>query len=173
MKKLILLLFLLISNLQVEAQASYDTQIAFILRDENNEKINLERFKEEYKFADVYGKTIPNKDLKYYFDYDEETNYFILNITTIGPRFSFALIHNNDLMVIYLPFVHEYNYYAVDVKFRAGKFLFDFDITDKEKIYLNSNMPYYLIDNINWRKQSKNLINSRYSDDKTYIEIQE
>ena len=172
MKNLIILLFLLISNLQVEAQASYDTQIAFILRDENNEKINLERFKEEYKFVDVYGRTIPNKNLEHYLDYDEESTYFILNITTIGPRFSFALHHNNSSITIYLPFNHEFNYYALDFKFRPGRYLFDFSTIDREKVYLNSNMPYYLIDNINWRKQRKSLINSGYADDKTYIEIQ-
>jgi len=173
LKNLIILIFLLISNLQVEAQASYDTQIAFILRDENNEKINLERFKEEYKFADVYGRTIPNEDLKHYFDYDEETNYFILNITTIGPRFSFALYHNNSSMTIYLPFNNKnnYNYYALDFKFRPGRSLFDFSTKDREKVYLNSNMPYYLIDNINWRKQRKKLMNSNYADDETYNKI--
>ncbi|WP_296312075.1 hypothetical protein [Winogradskyella sp. UBA3174] len=155
MKNLIILLFLLISNIHVEAQASYDTQIAFILRDGNNEKINLERFKKEYKFADVFGKTISNEDLKHYFYYDEETNYFILNITTIGPRFSFALYHNDSSMIIYLPFNHKQNYYALDFKFRPERYLFDFSTKNKEKLYLNSNMPYYLIDNINWKKQKK------------------
>ena len=120
MKNSIILLFLLVSNLQVDGQASYDTQIAFILRVENNKKINLERFKTEFKFADVYGRTIPNEDLKHYFEYDKKTNYFILNITSVGPRFSFALYHNNNSMIIYLPFNHEHNYYALDFKFKQG-----------------------------------------------------
>jgi len=171
MKNFYLLFFILISNLNVNAQASWNTKFAFILRDENTNAINLDSFKESYKLVNLYGDTVSNNNLIHYLTYDVKTKYFILDIETIGPRFSFALIHNNDLMVIYLPFVHEYIYYAVDFKFRAGDFLFDFDIKDQEKTYFNSNIPHYIIKNINWKKQSKKLKKSSYSVDNTYNAI--
>jgi hypothetical protein len=161
------------SNYIVFAQTTWNTQFAFILQDENNEAVNLDKFKESYKLINVYGDTVSNDNLIHYLRYDEKTNYFILDITTIGPRFSFALIHNNDLMVIYLPFIHEYKYYATDFKFRPGRYLFGFDIKDKEKIYFNSNMPHFIIGKINLRKQSKKLSTSSYADDETYNTIQE
>ena len=168
MKNLIILVFLLIISFKVEAQASYQTNIAFTLRDDKNEKIDLERFKEEYKIKDVMGDIISLKNLESHLSYNDETGYFILRIVSIGPRFSFALLHKNHSMIVYLPFKHKYNYYALDLKFKHGRYLFDFSIEDKEKIYLNSNMPYYLIDKIKWRKQRKSLIKSTYDGDETY-----
>lgn len=76
-------------------------------------------------------------------------------------------------MIIYLPFNHEQNYYALDFKFRSGRYLFDSSTRNKEKLYLNLNMPYYLIHNINWKKQRKKLLKSKYAVDKTYNSLQE
>jgi len=168
MKRFILLLFITINTFSCFSQASWSTEFAFILRDENNEVINLNEFKESYKLINVYGDTVSNQDLIHCLSFDEKTNYFILDITTIGPRFSFALLHNNQLMAIYLPFVHEYNYYATDIEFRTGKFLFDFDVENKEKIFFNSNMPHYIIAKINWKKQAKKLKKCSYKNDNTY-----
>lgn len=169
MKNFYVLFLILISNLNVNAQASWNTKFAFILRDENNNAINLDSFKESYKLVNVYGDTVSNNNLIHYLTYDEKTKYFILDIETIGPSFSFALIHKNELMVIYLPFPNPTNmYYAVDFKFRIGEFLFCFDIKDQEKIYFNSNSPYYTIKKINWKRQNKKLKRSSYSNDKTY-----
>jgi len=168
MKNTIVILVLLASNLLVKAQASYDTRIAFILQDEYGKSINFKQFKEEYQLADVYGSIVAEENLKHYIEYDEKTNYFVLNITTIGPRFSFALYHRNRSMVIYLPFKHNHNYYALNFKFKPGKYLFDFSIENKEKIYFNSNMPHYIIKKVNWRKQNKKLKSSSYAGNKTY-----
>lgn len=173
MKKIIVLLLILVSNLNANAQASWNTQVAFILRDENKKAIGPDAFRESYKLINVYGDTVPDNRLSQYLYYDEKTGYFVLDIETIGPRFSFALLHNNELMVVYLPFVNPTDiYYAVDFEFRAGKFLFNFDIKDKEKIYFNSNMPHYIVGKINWKKQSEKLKKSSYSDDNTYGTIQ-
>ncbi len=87
---------------------------------------------------------------------------------TIGPRFSFALLHNQELMVIYLPFSSSRHLYAANIQFRKGQYLFDFDVSDKGTKYIDGNIPYYVIDKINWRKQSRRLKNSSYSGDKTY-----
>lgn len=168
MKILVLFLFITINTFSCFSQASWSTEFSFILRDENGRVLNLNEFKESYKLINVFGDTVSNEDLIHSLSFDEKTNYFILDITTIGPRFSFGLLHNNKLMVIYLPFVHENNYYATDIEFRTGKFLFDFDVENKEKIFFNSNIPHYIIEKINWRKQSKKLKKSTYSDDNTY-----
>lgn len=169
MKNFYILLLVLISNLNANAQASWNTKVAFILRDENTNTINLDAFKESYKLVNVYGNTVTNDNLIHYLTYDEKTHYFILDIETVGPRFSFGLIHNNELMVIYLlPYTNpEDLYYAVDFKFRSGEFLLDFNVKDQEKIYFNSR-PYYIINKINWKNQSKKLKNSPYSNDETY-----
>ncbi|MCB0705525.1 MAG: hypothetical protein KDC34_09460 [Saprospiraceae bacterium] len=170
MKKLIFLILLLFVNARIIAQPSYDTRIAFVLRDENNEKINLERFMEEYKLADVMARVIPTEELKDYLSYNEKYGYFLLDIETIGPRFSFALYHDNSWMVVYVPF-NNLDCYAVDFDFRQGTFLFDFDIEDKEKIFMNSNLPYYVIDRIRWKKQRKRWLKSEYATDDTYNEL--
>jgi hypothetical protein len=164
LKGFILLLFIANSTFNCFSQASWSTEFAFILRDENNEVLNLNHFKESYKLINVYGDTVSNKNLINYLRFDEKTNYFIVDITTIGPIFSFALAHNNQIMAIYLPFNHEDNYYAIDFKFRKGEFLLDFDITNREKIYFNSNMPHFIIEKINWNKQAKKFKKSSYSD---------
>lgn len=163
MKNLVILLVVLACSVQVQAQASWSTRFSFILYNEINEKIDLKTFCEEYQLADVMGRIIPEKELKHHLTYDDETGYFILDITTIGPRFSFALYHNNTCMAIYLPFEHTNVYYAAEFKFRKGKYLFDFNIEDKEKLYLKSNMPSYKIEKINWRKQQSHFEKSDYS----------
>ena len=168
MKRIFILLFFIVSNFIVYSQASWNTKFAFILRDENNNPINLESFKESYKLINVYGDSVQNNNLTHFLRYDEKSNFFLLDIETIGPRFSFALWHNNNIMIIYLPFVHDYNYFAVDIEFRAGKFLFYFDIKNKEKIYFNSNIPHYVIKKINWKNQTKKLKESNSSNDETY-----
>ncbi len=173
MKTITVLLLILVNNLNANAQASWNTKVAFILKDENKKAIDPDAFRESYKLINVFGDTVPDNRLSQYLSYDEKTGYFVLDIETIGPRFSFALVHNNELMVIYLPFLNPTDiYYAADFKFRAGTFLFDFDIKGKEKIYFNSNMPYYIIEKINWKKQSEKLKKSSYSDDNTYSAIQ-
>jgi hypothetical protein len=146
------------------------------LRNQNNEKINLEKFKEEYKIANVWGRIIPNKDLMHLLSYDEKTGYFILTITTISPRFSFALYHKDSCMAIYLPFISARRidkYYAIDIKYRNGTYLLDLSIKNKERLYLGSNLPYNIIDDINWKKQSKKFVRSNYKNDNTYIPKQE
>ena len=174
LKRFILLLLITISPFSCFSQASWNTKFAFILRDENNSPINLDSFKESYIMINIYGDTVANKNLSQYLTYDEKTNYFIVDITTIGPRFSFALIHNNQLMVIYLPFNNPDDiYYAVDFKFRTGEYLFKFDIKNHNKIYFNSNMPHYIIDKINWKKQSKRFKRSHYSNDITYNKFED
>ena len=75
-------------------------------------------------------------------------------------------------MIIYLPFDFEYNYYAVDFKFRPGKYLFDFDIKTREKIYLDSNTPFWVIKKIRWKKRKKKLEKSIYANDNTYDELE-
>ena len=169
MKRIFILLFFLASNFIIYAQASWNTKFAFVLRNDDNKAINLDSFKESYKLINVYGDTVTNNNLIHYLTYDEKTNYFILDIETVGPMFSFGLIHNNKLMVIYLlPYTNpEDIYYAVDFKFITGAFLFDFNVKDQEKIYFNSR-PYYIINKINWKNQSKKLKKSRYSNDETY-----
>ena len=169
MKRIFILLFFLVSNFIVYSQASWNTKFAFILRDENNNPINLESFKESYKLINVYGDSVANNNLINYLRYDEKTNYFILDIETIGPAFSFALIHNDELMVIDLPFPNpEDIYYAVDFQFRTGEYLFNFDVKNRNIIYFNINFPHYIIDKINWKKQHKQFKKSRYSNDVTY-----
>jgi hypothetical protein len=168
MKRILILLFFFASNFIVYAQASWNTKFAFILRNDDNEAIKFDEFKESYKLIDVSGRIISNDQLTACLTFDENTNYFILDIETIGPRFSFALLHNNNIMIIYLPFVHEKIYFAVDIEFRTGKFLFDFDIKNKENIYFKSNIPHYVINKINWKNQSKKLKESTYSNDETY-----
>ncbi len=141
------------------------------MRDDNNEKINLERFTDEYQLSDVFGRIVPTDELIHYLFYDEETGYFVLDLTTIGPRFSFALYHKKSCMAIYLPFVRDRSvrdYYAVDIKFKEGVYLFDFEIKNKEKLFFKSNMPCYVVDNINWKKQSRKFSKSEYKNDKTY-----
>lgn len=172
MKYFYALLIITICNLHANAQASWNTKMAFILRDENNHAITLDSFKQSYKLLNVYGDTVSNDQLMQYLSYDEKTNYFIVDIETIGPRFSFALIHNNEQMVIYLPFARKDFYYAVDFKFRTGKFLFDFEIEDQEKMNINSKVPYYIIEKINWKEQSKKWKKSTYANDETYNKIQ-
>lgn len=142
--------------------------MAFTLRDENNEPIGLSEFEKYFLLINVFGDTVKNEDLSHYLHFDTETNYFILKLTTIGPRFSFALLHNQEVMVIYLPFLPSRHTYATDIQFRKGKYLFDFDVSCKETKYIDGNIPFYVIDKINWRKQSRRLKNSSYSDDKTY-----
>ena len=169
MKNIFILLIILFSTQHLNAQATWNTKLAFLLRDENAKPINLDRFKESYILINVYGDAVPNEKLSQYLTYDEKSNYFILDIETIGPRFSFALSHNNELMVIYLPFVNPTNtYYAVAFDFKKGKFLFDFDIKNRERIYFESNMPHYIVKRINWKKQRAELNRSAYSTDKTY-----
>lgn len=145
------------------SQASWSTEFAFILRDENNKALDLQGFKASYQLINVFGDTVSNEDLVHYIRFDEKTNYFILDITTIAPIFSFAIAYNDELMAIYLPFDHEHKYYAVDIPFRKGKFLFDFKIMHKEKIYFNGNIPHYIIKTVNWKKQAKRYIKSSYS----------
>ncbi len=142
--------------------------MAFTLRDENNESIDLSEFEKCFLLLNVFGDTVKNEDLSHYLQFDTETNYFILNLTTIGPRFSFALLHNQELMVIYLPFFPSRHIYAIDIPFRKGQYLFDFDVSGKETKYIDGNIPYYVIDKINWRKQARRLKNSSYSGDQTY-----
>lgn len=74
-------------------------------------------------------------------------------------------------MVIYLPFVNNDFYYAIDFKFRTGKFLFDFEMEDQEKMNINSNVPYYIIEKINWKEQGKKWKKSTYANDDTYNKI--
>ncbi len=168
MKKIILLLLLANTTFNSLSQASWSTRMAFTLRDENNESIDLSEFEKCFLLINVFGDTVKNEDLSHYLQFDAETNYFTLNLTTIGPRFSFALLHNQELMVIYLPFSSSRHLYATDIQFRKGQYLFDFDVTVKETKYIDGNIPYYVIDKINWRKQSRRLKNSSYSGDKTY-----
>jgi len=168
MKNLIILLFLLFSYSQSKAQASWNTRFAFVLYNEENEKIDFNEFIAEYKIADVMGSIVPQELLKDRLTYDEKSGCFILDIETIGPRFSFALYHNNTFMAIYFPFNHEDIYYVVDLKFRSGTFLFDFNTENKEKLLLNGSIPYYKIDNINWRKQQRNFVKSNYASNIIY-----
>lgn len=168
LKSIILLLLLANTTFNSLSQASWSTRMAFTLRDENNESIDLREFEKCFLLINVFGDTVRSEDLNQYLKFDSINKYFILNITTIGPRFSFALVHNQELMVIYLPFFPSSHIYAVDIKFRKGQYLFDFDVSDKETKYIDGNIPYSVIDKINWRKQSRRLKNSSYSGDQTY-----
>lgn len=173
MKYLGMLFFLLIINtIQIKAQPSYNTSIAFTLRDENNEKIDMERFMEEYKIAGALGSIIPNRGLKNSLTYDEKTEYFIFHIYTVPLRFSFALYHDNNIMAMYLP-IRLNHHYALDFKFRKGNYLFDFEVKNKEKLYLDSNIPYYIIDRINWKKQCRKLLKGEYENRIIYNKINE
>jgi hypothetical protein len=175
MNKLLIITTLLLVCFSVRGQASYDTQFAFILYDENNEVVTLEKFNEEYKIADVMGRIIPKEELHHHLTYIKETGYFDLSINTIGPRFSFALYHNNMCLAIYFPFKHNNIYFAMDLKFRSGTYLFDFNTEGKEKLIIRSNIPYYRVEKLNWKKRHKALINSNYNkyDFNIYNQIKE
>jgi hypothetical protein len=150
------IVLLIFFHIQSYTQASWDTHFAFILRDENHQPIHLDDFKDSYKIINVFGDTLSNDALDQCLDYDEKNHYFILRLITIGPRFSFDLHHNDEIMSIYLPFKNENKkYYAVDFNFTPGTYLFDFEIKHQKTIYFNNNIPFYLIERINWKKQSK------------------
>ena len=169
LKKLCSLSFVLALYFSTFAQASWHTRLAFTLQNEDGAPIDLAQFQEYYLLLNVSGDTLSKEQLLSYLTYDEESHYFILNIESIGPRFSFSIIQNDPLMAIYLPFVHDDTYYAIDLKFNPGQYLLDFDKKGKEKIFLNSNIPFLVIEKINWRKQRKRLLKSNYSSDQTYL----
>lgn len=168
MLKTNLLLLYLILPFGLLAQASWSTNIAFKLFDAEKKLVDWAHFKGDYILVDVQGLVVPNDKLDQFMHYDEKSNYFILEINTIGPRFSFAIRHKQKQMVIYLPFKNNFSYYALDLELKEGQYLLDFDKDGKEKIYLNSNMPYYRIEHIQWKKQKKRFQQSVYVQDKTY-----
>lgn len=153
---------------------SYNTQIAFILRDSTGNKVDMNQFKRDYLLLNAYGDTVSKEDLFRYLQHDEKSGYFFLNIITSGPRFSFALIYDNKSMIIYLPFTVKttHDCYALDFKFNAGKFLFDFKTRNKEMLDSKyADLPLFVIEEINWKKQSRKLEKSTYSNDQTYYTI--
>jgi hypothetical protein len=169
MKKLFPFLVALVTALNLHAQASWNAKCAFILRDEHDQPVNPELFRESYTLINIFGDTVPETRLDQYLTYDEKTHYFVADIETIGHRFSFCLLHNNEAMIIYLPFINPTDiYYAVDFTFKKGSFLFDFELKNEEKIYVKSNVPYYIIEKIHWGKQSRKLKQSDYAADQTY-----
>lgn len=174
MKGFIIMSLIFINSTIVFGQMSYNTQIAFILRDSTGNKVDLIQFKRDYLLLNAYGDTVSNEDLFHYLQHDEKSGYFFLNIITTGPRFSFALINDNKRMIIYLPFTIKpiHDSYALDFKFNAGKFLFDFKTRSKEILDSKyADLPLYLIEEINWKKQSKKFEKSSYSNDQTYSKI--
>ena len=167
LKQLFVILFLCLPSWLL-AQASWSTFIAFKLLNEKKEVVDGVEFKQAYTLVDVHGREVPVAELDHFIQYNEKSNYLLLNITTIGPRFSFAIRHKQKKMVIYLPFRHNNWYYALDLPFREGLYLLDFDVKGREKIYLNSNLPYYRISTINWKQQAKRFRKSAYAQNQTY-----
>ncbi len=168
MKYICFIVTLVILNFDSNAQASYHTQIAFKISLEAKKVNNLEEFTNRLELIDVFGNVISKPQLQHILHYNEETKYLTLSLTTIGPRFSFAIKFETKLMVIYLPFRHNYEYYAVNIKFKEGRYLLDYDIKRLNKIFIDCNLPYYIVPKINYRRQKRKLDHSSYSKDKTY-----
>lgn len=163
-----LIFFLFTYQSYLYAQPSYSTSIAFRLIDENKEFVDMEKFKEEYKIANVYGDFVDYKYFENYIHYNPKNHYFYLYINTIGPRYSFALYHANNIMTMFIPFNRDSKLqkkYALDIKVIEGDFLLEFKTKEKNKIIVSSYMQYYRIENINWEKQKRKFLKSVYLGD--------
>jgi len=162
------IVFLFIFQNYIYSQPSYSTSVAFRLIDEYNEFIDMAKFKEEYKIANVFGNFVTHEYFESYIHYDPKSHYFYLDVSTIGPRYSFALYHENKVMTMFIPFHRNFKrqkQYAINIQIIEGDFLLEFKTKEKNKIMLNSNIPYYRIKNINWKKQRRKFLKSEYLGD--------
>ena len=162
---LIFFLLFAISN-HSDAQPSYSTSIAFRIIDEDGELVDKDRFNAEYKIANVFGNFIKPEDNA--FHYYPDKGYFHLEISTIGPRFSFALYHRDKTMSFFIPFYakadpERQKQYALDIQVVEGDYLLNFKVNKKNSFLLNSNIPFYKIEDINWSKHGKKFRKSEYA----------
>ncbi|AWI26843.1 hypothetical protein [Flavobacterium pallidum] len=155
-----------ISFQNVNAQASYSVVLAFQLLDENGERVDFETFCKEYEIANTFGNNIKVCDEtanQSFVTFDKKTNYFVLEIHTIGPRFSFALYHNNKVMTIFIPFTAQGTQNALRfLQFDEGDYVVDL-IRTKETIKFDRYVaPIQVVKENNWIKQRHKFLMSEY-----------
>ena len=150
----------------VNAQASYLTVLAFQLLDENGKRVDYETFCKEYEIANTFGNKIKVCDEtanQSFVTFDKNTNYFVLEIHTIGPRFSFALYHNNKIMTVFIPFTAQGTQNALQfLQFDEGDYVVDL-IRTKETIKFDRYVaPIQVVKENIWIKQQQKFLTSVY-----------
>lgn len=169
MKIIRITLLIILTTIATEnsiAQASYSTVLAFQLLDENCKRVNYETFCKEYEIANTFGNNIKICDEtanQYFVTFDEKTQYFVLDIQTIGPRFSFALYHNKKIMTVFIPFSASGSQNALEsLQFNEGDYIVDL-ISTKDTIKFDRYVaPIQMVKKNNWKKQKHKFLTSEY-----------
>jgi hypothetical protein len=150
----------------VNAQASYSVVLAFQLLDENGKRVDYEAFCKEYEIANTFGNKIKVCDEtanQSFVTYDKNTNYFVLAIQTIGPRFSFALYHNKKIMTVFIPFSAQGTQNALKfLQFNEGDYIVDLIKTNETIKFDRYVAPIQIVKENNWITQKHKFLTSEY-----------
>lgn len=177
MKNVVLTLIITICSWQCQilnAQHSFSTSFAFRLFDENREIVAKDKLIKEYDLLNVFGHRIDVENDLYseIIWYDEKTQYYTIDITSIGPLYCFTIHKDQKLMTIYIPFTpkrsDEHTYAVENLSFREGDYLMDFSSKNREKIKLNTSFDFLVIDNVDWETQAQKFLNSEYNTSEIY-----
>lgn len=167
----IIILLTVITFQNTNAQASYLTVLAFQLLDESGNRVDYDTFCREYEIANTFGTKINACDEianQQFVIYDTDTKSFLLELHTIGPRFSFALYHNKKIMTVFIPFSASGSQNALQsLQFKEGDYIVDLIKTKDSIKFYRYVAPIQVVKQNNWNKQKRKFLTSEYKGQET------